>query len=290
MKYKGWVVYNQNDVERNMYFIKSLKAEAAKYNIDLRLKIREDFVIGINNYENSLFYGGRQVQLPNFAIMRSRDSFFSKQLELCGIKVFNNSTVSEICNDKAKTHQFLGEYRIPTLNTIFTNVGDCKKNYMDFDYPKVVKEVGGHGGTAVFLVESDLQFKSILSTFNNNMNLIIQEQSKVIGKDLRVYMLGKRIISSILRTSQNGDFRANYSLGGHTELYNLSRNEERIVTSITTLLNADYIGIDFLFNEDGTLLLNEIEDVVGARMLYQHTDINIAQLYVEYIVEKINGY
>ena len=47
-----------------------------------------------------------------------------------------------------------------------------------------------------------------------------------------------------------------------------------------------YAGIDFVF-DSGEMKLNEIEDVVGARMLYKTCDIAAHELYVDYILNKI---
>ena len=47
------------------------------------------------------------------------------------------------------------------------------------------------------------------------------------------------------------------------------------------------VGIDFLVDEKGKFLFNEIEDVVGARMLYQLTSINLVEKYLQFILEQI---
>ena len=61
----------------------------------------------------------------------------------------------------------------------------------------------------------------------------------------------------------------------------------------TTVLNRiveefDFglVGIDFIYDE-GRPVFNEIEDVVGARMLYSLTDIDIADRYLEFILERL---
>ena len=43
----------------------------------------------------------------------------------------------------------------------------------------------------------------------------------------------------------------------------------------------------FLINENNELIFNEIEDSVGARALYELTDINIASLYIEHIYKTL---
>lgn len=42
------------------------------------------------------------------------------------------------------------------------------------------------------------------------------------------------------------------------------------------------VGIDLIY-DNGHPVLNEIEDVVGARMLYAHTEINLVGRYIDYI-------
>ena len=37
------------------------------------------------------------------------------------------------------------------------------------------------------------------------------------------------------------------------------------------------------------MVFNEIEDVVGARMLYSKTDINIVSLYLDFILNEIKA-
>jgi gamma-F420-2:alpha-L-glutamate ligase len=59
------------------------------------------------------------------------------------------------------------------------------------------------------------------------------------------------------------------------------------VNQILNLFDFGLVGIDFLIGDKGELIFNEIEDVVGARMLYQCTDINLVGLYLDYIQTRI---
>ena len=93
------------------------------------------------------------------------------------------------------------------------------------------------------------------------------------------------IITAILRESKD-DFRSNYCLGGNAVPYELSEGERAHVNRIISLLDGDYYGIDFVFN-NGKIVFNEIEDTVGARMVYDKTDIDILGLYCEYIKNTI---
>ncbi len=70
--------------------------------------------------------------------------------------------------------------------------------------------------------------------------------------------------------------------------YTLSGDEKQLVKRINALVKSDYIGIDFVFN-NGRLVFNEIEDTVGARMVYDQTDIDILSLYCDYIKEELKN-
>ena len=54
-----------------------------------------------------------------------------------------------------------------------------------------------------------------------------------------------------------------------------------------TLLDFDFVGIDFILDENGQFLFNEIEDVVGTRTLYKHYEIDVVQTYLKYIKKQL---
>lgn len=89
----------------------------------------------------------------------------------------------------------------------------------------------------------------------------------------------------MLRISDK-DFRSNFCLGGMAEVYNLSDEEVEKVEKVIRLFDFDFVGIDFIFN-NGKMVFNEIEDVVGSRMVYTYTNIDIVEMYVDYILEKV---
>ena len=65
-----------------------------------------------------------------------------------------------------------------------------------------------------------------------------------------------------------------------------SDEEREKVEKVIRLFDFDFVGIDFIFN-NGKMVFNEIEDVVGSRMVYTYTDIDIVEMYVDYILEKV---
>lgn len=114
---------------------------------------------------------------------------------------------------------------------------------------------------------------------------VYQKPASDLGRDLRVWLIGGKIICAVLRESET-DFRSNYCLGGSARIYPLSERERALVYKISSLIKSDYIGIDFVF-DGGRAVFNEIEDAVGARMVYDKTDIDILRLYCEYIKKEM---
>ncbi len=99
-----------------------------------------------------------------------------------------------------------------------------------------------------------------------------------------MYVIGKRIAAAVMRSS-SGDFRANYSRGADVALVKLRDSQAQIVNRITGELEFGMAGIDFLFDRDGNMVLNEIEDVAGSRMLYECAPhIDIVSQYVAYVM------
>ncbi|WP_102345384.1 ATP-grasp domain-containing protein [Bacillus sp. Marseille-P3661] len=285
MKKTGWLIYYKNDAKRNHAFIDWMITEADSLGVTLKLLLREDLVIGIRANQPIIYYHGKTIDHPEFAIVRAINPRLNKQLEQLGIAVFNNSVVAEICNNKAKTHQYFLEYSIPMVDTLFFEPGAFELSKVPFEFPYILKEVKGRGGQQVYWINNaaDLQPHNFLIQHHE---IIIQKPAPVLGKDLRVFVIGSEIVGAVLRHSET-HFKANFTLGGDATLYSLSNEEMVLVQTIISKLDFGFVGIDFLFDQDGKLLLNEIEDVVGSRTLSHVSSINVVRLYLEFILKNI---
>lgn len=301
----GWLIYNERDVEKNKRYIEFYIEEGKLQGIQIKLILVEKFEFGVRNNTWYFKYENNEINRPDFAICRTIYPLLNKQLEYMGIKVFNNSEVAEICNDKAKTYQYVAQLGIDMVDSAFVKSHMVEEEMNNIHNPSVIKAVAGHGGTQVFLLEptqGEVKEEDFSNEPISNTTHVEQDKNKILNElnqsdavlqpltgsrhqDLRVYVIGKKIIASILRTAGEG-FKSNFSLGGDVREYQLSKEETTIVEKIISLFNFGLVGIDFIIGDNGELIFNEIEDVVGARMLYQCTDINLVRLYLEFI--KIN--
>ena len=61
------------------------------------------------------------------------------------------------------------------------------------------------------------------------------------------------------------------------------------MSKIVELFDFGMVGIDFIIGDSGELIFNEIEDVVGARMLYQcMPGVNLVGKYLRFIKETLD--
>lgn len=258
----GWIIYNKEDAKRNSTYISWYVDKFAEKNIRLKLVYTDEI-----EYTN----------LPNFAIVRAIRPDITKKLEILGVKAFNNSFVSKITNDKALTYKYVYENNVEILPTYYT-IGEIKA------YPVVIKPKNSHGGDRVNKAENYEELMALMPQYEND-NYVIQAMANNKGKDVRVYVIGDKIITAMLRESKT-DFRSNFCLGGSASVYNLTTEEIEKVNKIINLFDFDFVGIDFVFN-NGEMIFNEIEDVVGSRMVYTYTNIDIVDLYINYILQKV---
>lgn len=201
----------------------------------------------------------------DFVINRTNDYKIAEFFEGRKIRVFNSSRLSRLANNKQACYEYMQGNGIPIMPV----------NYAEI--PAVKKPVDGHGGKNVTMITSPEPFEK---------GYVYQMPCDTLGKDLRVWVIGGEIVASILRES-DCDFRSNFCLGGNAVPYKMNDDEISLVKKIIKLIDSDYIGIDFLFHR-GKPVFNEIEDTVGARMVYEKTDIDIIKLYCDYIKKELD--
>ncbi len=279
----GWIIYEEAAAAYNRRYLSFYEEECEKRGIDLRLVLTKDLDFGAEGSGLYLRVCGETAVLPDFAICRVIHPLLTAHLEAMGVPVFNNSRVASVCNDKAKTYQTVAAAGIPVVTSRFVKREEAERVLRETAYPCVIKTVAGHGGAEVFLLD-EFPPEDILARFRANDSVLQPFTGR--GEDLRVYVIGERIIAAVLRHSNEG-FRANYSLGGSVSLYELNTDETALVRRIIDLFDFGLVGIDFIVGNDGELIFNEIEDVVGSRMLYAVSDISVVPLYLDYIQARL---
>ncbi|MBQ8291057.1 MAG: hypothetical protein IJX88_00915 [Clostridia bacterium] len=265
----GWLCYDRLGAKKNEWFINRLQEEAAKRGISLTLRIVEkgDFAKTLPS------------NLPEFAVVRFICPTLNEWLQERGVRVFNNAQTAATACDKWHTYEFQRVHGIPVLQTYRFGEGTLP-------FPFVAKSRFGHGGSEVFWVENEHDLQQVRQTLQDDF--LLQRPCGNLGKDMRIYAVGGKIVASVLRESDK-DFRSNFSLGGRVRLAEADETQKSIVEKIYKALRFDFIGIDFLPDKNGWIV-NELEDAAGARMLYAVSDIDMATVMTEHIAQNIRKY
>lgn len=252
---KGLLVYNKDDYLRNVEYVNWLLDEAGDYNFQLDLILKEDFdLYGVSNF---LDY--------SFVINRTRSYELSLIFELNDIRVFNNSAITLLGNNKLAAYKYAKDksYLYPKVKLSWS---DTNKT--------ISKPNSGHGGEGIGLVE-DVDLK------DGNIRLQQELIGDLIG-DIRFYIINNKIIQAVLRKAKD-KIVSNFTMGGEIEYYKYTNIEKDYVERFVEGLQIDYAGVDFLLTKDNKLIFNEIEDVVGSRMLSQLGINNTTELYFQHI-------
>lgn len=294
-KLVGWLVINGSlKTSPFMEMIETYRKAAMNVGITLELVFNNELIIGVTG--DQLFLRGNQInQYPHFALFLDKDIRLAVQLEQLGIRIFNSSKVIEICDDKAKTFQYLAGKRIHMPKTIiaplmFYAVDEQEAYLLQVErllgYPMVVKECFGSFGEQVYLVtnreELVMRQKELMTTPHLYQQYIAHSK----GRDVRIYVVGGEIAATMLRTSEL-DFRANINNGGKGVAYEPPEAFHKMALKVSEILNADFLGIDLLFEDEETPILCEVNSNAHIKAIQTCTGVNIAEKIMHYIKMKL---
>ena len=115
-------------------------------------------------------------------------------------------------------------------------------------------------------------------------------QGQERNSDLRVYVVGGKVIGAMNRYAPKGDWRTNVSLGGEIENAEeiLTKELEDISLNAAKILGLDYAGVDIVEGEDGWKVL-EVNPTAGFRGLYRATGICAAPYIAELAITRAGG-
>lgn len=209
-----------------------------------------------------------------------------KQFELGGIFSTAKSSGILAARNKVNTLQVMAKKGIPIPQTVFSinpeNVGE----QIEFlgGPPVVIKLQEGTQGKGVILAESKKSAKSIIDTlYNMNTGILLQEFiQEAQGEDLRVIVVGNRVVAGMKRSSSLDDFRSNVHLGAETSRVKLTQREKFIALSATKALGLGVAGVDLIRSKKGPLLL-EVNASPGLKGIEGASGINVAKHIIQFV-------
>lgn len=239
-----------------------------------------------------LFYDGKP--FPKYDVIIARPSVLKnvdlnvaliEQMEMSGILLFNKYEAILKAKNKIKTTQILDHYGIPIPKTVVVHRHDDLRQASRLvgGFPLILKQPVGSFGNGVTIVESMRALKSIL-LWDQPMYLLQQYVKYSNGKDIRIFVVNGKVMGSMMRAAQKGEFRSNIELGGVGKPVQITDEEEAIAVRSVQALDLNYAGVDVMRSKAGPLVL-EVNSNPGFKALEKSTGVNIAKALVEYAVE-----
>jgi ribosomal protein S6--L-glutamate ligase len=145
-------------------------------------------------------------------------------------------------------------------------------------FPMVMKMLQGAQGIGVMLGHDRSSVESVMATLLEfDKDLILQEFVKeASGSDVRILVVGGKVVAAMRRTAKKGEFRANVHRGGFGErITRLPKRYERMALAAARAVGLDIAGVDVLETEKGPVLL-EVNSSPGFQELEKATRINVA--------------
>ena len=228
-------------------------------NIKVRICQFTDFDIIINH---GIFYMGKEFELPKCVLVRmgagiSRfDLSIIRHFELVGIPCFNSSDSINIVQDKFHSGSILSNAGIAVPDTMIINFPITDKLVsLKIKFPCIIKVDIGSFGEGIYLCHTEQEYHNIIEfveALHVKDTLLVQQYlGDRPGEDLRVFVIGGKVLGAMKRIAANGDFRANITKGGIGEIYPVSKEINDIALDTANILGLDIAGIDLLFDKDG---------------------------------------
>jgi RimK family alpha-L-glutamate ligase len=151
-----------------------------------------------------------------------------------------------------------------------------------------VKECFGSLGKGVYLAKTKTELLNICQQLKDKPHLFQQFISSSYGKDVRIIVIGGKVIGAIMRISDN-DFRSNISSGGRGEIFTPTKEMTELAIKISKILNLDYCGMDFLIDENGNPTVCEVNSNAFFKGFEKITGINVAKKYAEFVLNNLKN-
>ena len=221
-----------------------------------------------------------------------RDSWLDliSQLEKAGYCVVNSRDCTELASDKYRTYLKLQDFGLTQPKTILIpNKDSIEKSFENLDtkFPIILKTLRGSKGVGVLFIESERSLNSIVQLLfkqDSSADLLIQEYKKT-DFDIRVLVLGGKVVATMQRDVLEGDFRSNYSQGAKVKTYKLSELEIEECLLAAKAIGGIFTAVDFIPSEnpkkDPPYIL-EVNSSPGTEGIEEANNKNIVKELIEY--------
>lgn len=154
--------------------------------------------------------------------------------------------------------------------------------------PLIIKLLESTQGKGVVLAETNKAAESVINAFKSvQTNILVQEFIKEAnGQDIRCFVVNGKVVASMQRQAEKGEFRANIHQGGKASTIKITQEEKKLALKAAKILNLAVAGVDIIRSNKGPLLL-EVNSSPGLEGIENATGKDIANEMIMAIEKKL---
>lgn len=195
--------------------------------------------------------------------------------------------------DKVAIQAFCSEHGIARLNSVLVKPGRLPAVGIEMvrqrlgDGPYILKPAVGGGGRCVLICQDKVELAAALDLSDRYENAFLVQSFVPDASDYRVYLLRGEILAVQKRTPQSGNYLANISQGACGNDAVLDETIAQTSLRIASLLEAEYMCIDWLVNQDGYFMNEWCTILGGFSGLPENSRNRVGVSIYKWILEKI---
>jgi ribosomal protein S6--L-glutamate ligase len=213
-----------------------------------------------------------------------------RQFKHLGVYCLNSADAITQSRDKLFASQLFSENDIHIPTTGFAKSPMDTKDLIRMvnGAPLIIKLLESTQGKGVVLAETNKAAESVINAFKSvKTNILVQEFIKEAnGQDIRCFVINGKVIASMQRQAEKGEFRANIHQGGKASLVKITPEERRLAIKAAKVLNLAVAGVDIIRSNKGPLLL-EVNSSPGLEGIEKATGVDIANGMIQAIERKL---
>ena len=209
-----------------------------------------------------------------------------RQFEMMGVYCLNESVAISRSRDKLRALQLLARKGVGMPVTGFAHSTKMTADLVTLvgGAPLVIKLLEGTQGKGVVLAETQQAAESVIDAFRDlDEYFLVQEFIKEAdGADLRCFVVGGKIVASMMRKAKAGDFRSNLHRGGTAIAVKLTPEERKSATRAADAVGLSVAGVDVLRSKHGPLVI-EVNSSPGLEGIEKSTGKDVAAIIIEFV-------
>lgn len=281
---------------RNLHSTRRLMEESRKAGIECLVVNPLRCQLEANKNGLDVFLYGKKVDGIDVVLPRIGTSITDygllvvRHFESMGIPVLNKSDTILNSRNKFRALQSCGMKKIDMPISVLTRSASDLAAAMRRigSFPMILKLLQGAQGIGVMIGRDRASVESVFGTLlSMDKDLLLQQFiTESEGSDVRVLIVGGKIVASMRRTARKGEFRANIHRGGWGEhIKRLPKSYERMALAAAKAVGLDIAGVDLLESAKGPKLL-EINSSPGFQELEKATGINVAGKMIQLAIRR----